>query len=488
MKDLNQIPAAELHQANSEALNAKSSPSLVNFFLDDWPAPPKCQEGPDDSSSSLEVRRWRVQILLAVNPYGIPSLKFGEAFERMFGRKFELRDYGYDNLDDMLNNMTDIFVVQQPDEITAALFPEYPHDRILHDARLGHNFAKPNIDGDDQLAPTSRLQANGTSSKCDFNDLIIKAWIDRDEEFPPDVVLAGESYEQLWRISAASIPGTKGVYHATMVSVANPETILLKLKSNDEEQGRISGLSDEIDQYFKQTKHSIEAYSVPREFILPGFPCLSYLGKQRIWERCIVVGRFRNENKVLVESIDFGGLYSVALISLYLIPRQFLDIPRQTLQVSLLGLKSVENEEWPSKVGARMRCFSYEQYYLDVLLLEPRIKPSRLDSIDLGSDSSIKNLTSAVSSMTVADGTKSQGSNTPKPSSSKKKKSMNTIAYEAIIVDRNDKEMDLFLDEILMLETYATQADDQVEEISRIKEQLRQVLPSIPRPINPFEE
>uniref|UniRef100_A0A6G1SLZ2 Tudor domain-containing protein 5 n=1 Tax=Aceria tosichella TaxID=561515 RepID=A0A6G1SLZ2_9ACAR len=476
MKDLNQIPVARLPHGKTQLRSG--SPLPIKLFLDDWPAPPRCIDE-SDGSSSLEVKKWRLQILLAVNPYGIPSLKFGEAYERMFGRKFDLHDFGFDNLSDMINKMQDIFVVQEPDETTAILFPDYPSDKILHDARLGHNFARPNIDGTDSLLrPSTRVQASGT--KSDFDDLIIRAWIDRDEEFPADVVLAGESYEQLLKLSSAKIPGTIGLYQATVISAASPESIFIQLKTNDEDQARIRGLSNEIKEYFKNSKHSIDAYNVPKEFLLPGFPCLVYSSKEKNWERCIVVGQSHGDNKVLVESIDFGGAYSVHKIFLYLIPRQFLDIPRQTLHVSVMGMKPIEPDgRWTQKVGSRLRCFSFAQYYLDVLLTEPKMQEYDV-SPPPETDSSTSSRPPPSSETGAAD-------IVAKVAPKTKRRFKSKMTYEALIVDRNDKDMDIYLDEILVLETYALRDESRAEEIGKIKEHLHEAFKGIPRPKNPFE-
>jgi hypothetical protein len=478
MKDLNRIPVARLPQGKRPQ---SGSPPVINSFLDDWPAPPRCVEESDDPTS-MEVRKWRLQILLAVNPFGIPSLQFGEAYERMFGKRFDIRDFGFDSLSDMINKMQDVFVVQEPDEDTAVLFPDYPNDKILHDARLGHNFAKPNIDDtDSSIKPTSRFQASGT--KSDFDDLIIRAWIDRDEEFPPDVVLAGESYEQLLKVASASVPGTMGIYQATMLSAARPDWIFIQLKTNEEDLSRIRGLSNEIKEYFKNSKHSIDAYNVPKEFLLPGFPCLVYSSEQQSWERCVVVGRSTRNNKVLVESIDFGGAYSVDLIFLYLIPRKFLDIPRQALQVSLMGLKPTEEDgKWTQKVGSRLRCFSFAQYYLDVLLIEPKIQ-----QYDASLDPASHPPPATEQSLSSSDEKPSSEKDDNREKVALKRRYKSKIAYDALIVDRNDKEMDIYLDEILVLETYAVQDESRTEEIARIKESMKAALKGIPRPKNPFE-
>lgn len=471
MKDLNNIPASRLPQADQN-----KSQSLKSFF-DDWPQPQECTES--DDPSSMEVKKWRLQILLAVNPYGIPSLKYGQAYERMFGRKFDLREFGCDSLTELTNKMPDVFVVQEPDEVTAILFPDYRTDRVLHDARLGLNFAEPKLDDPESLLePTTRIQASGTTN--DFSDLIIRAWMDRDEEFPPDVVLAGESYEQLLKVSSANIPGTRGLYQATIISAASPEAILIQLKSSDEDVARIRGLSSEIEKYFKDSNRSIDAYSVPKEFMLPGFPCLLYLGKQRNWERCIIAGRSHGDNKIIVESIDFGGTYAVHQIFLYLIPRQFLQLPRQSLQVSLLGVKPLDGkDEWPKQTGSRLRCFSYENYFLDILLMEPKFEPTvatKQSDLDFSS--------SCGSSVDRSSSRSSAGSDEIKPI---RRNFKSRTSYEALIVDRNDQEMDLFLDEVLGIETYAKPDPDRFKEITEIKELFKDALTKIPRPKNPFE-
>lgn len=485
MKDLNQIPVSQLPQGKTQLRSG--SPLPLKLFLDDWPAPPRCIEEPD-GSSSLELKKWRLQILLAVNPFGIPSLKFGEAYERMFGMKFDLRELGFDNLGEMVNKMDDIFVVQEPDETTCVLFPEYPSDKILHDARLGHNFARPNIDGTDSLLKQStRVQASGT--KSDFDDLIIRAWIDRDEEFPPDVVLAGESYEQLLKVSSASIPGTTGLYQATVISAATPESIFIQLKTSEQDLARIRSLSNEIKEYFKNSEHSIDAYNVPREFLLPGFPCLVYSNKEQNWERCIIAGRAHGDSKVLVESIDFGGSYSVHTIFLYLIPRQFLSIPRQTFQVSIMGMKPIERDGiWTQKVGSRLRCFSFAQYYLDVLLIEPKLQTYRVPLDPPPSPSSPPTDSSSSHPPSSAlEKLSKETSESAADKAARQSRFKSKMTYEALIVDRNDKEMDIYLDEILVLETYAVQDESRVEEMARIKNHLREALKGMPRPKNPFE-
>ena len=452
------------------------SKQVSALFLDDWPAPAKCVEEELDSVTMKQVRKWRLQTLLAVSPFGVPSLALASAYEKMFGRKFDLRDFDCDNLDDLINQMSDILVVEQPSSTTAILFPDYPHDTVLHDIRLGHDFSCPNFDDD-------AISVSTSMSNKDCNDLIYQAWMDRDEEFPPDAVLIGEPYEQLLKISMANIPGSRGLYRAYLVSAASPDTLCIRLKASEENVGRIRGLSNEIDTYFKSSKYPIDAYNVPKEFIEPNFPCLLY-SKERAWERCVVVSS-ASGGKILVECVDFCGVYAVNPIFLYLIPRKFLEIPRQTLTISLVGLKPAGGaSEWQKQVGARMRCFSIEDYWLDVLLIEPKeAKKLTFQRREVASNGSPQNR-----SCVSVTGSNGQSSSPTQDSSKKKRISTQRVSYDAIIVDRNDEEFDVYMDELLVMETYAEPNISRIKEIRKLKVQLKEALKTIPRPENPLKD
>lgn len=496
MRDQNLQPVADQfqHQHNNEQVAVvdpcgKLKPAAL--FLDDWPAPSKClDEQSQDSVALAEVRKWRLQIMLAVSPYGIPSLAMAETYEKMFGHKFDLKDFKCDSLDELINQMSDIMAVQKPSSTTGILFPEHPHDKVLHDIRLGHDFSQPDYDstggtltssslcsvGDDSATTTTTTSSIDGSLARDFNDLIYRAWVDRDEEFPPDVVLVGEPYEQLLKISQANIEGSRGLYQANLISIAGPESLFIRLKTSAENELRIMNLTTEIDAYFKQSPHPIDSYNVPREFISPNFPCLLY-SKERNWERCIVVGGSSSSNKILVESIDFGGVYSVNLIYLYLIPKQFLDIPRLTLAVSLAGIKPAKGEtKWSDSIGPRLRCFSINDYWVEVLLVEQKkskivLQQRHVSNSDTKSSSS-SNDSSPNDSLSSVGQTR------------KKRTVTDRSSYEAIIVDRNVPGMDLYIDEILVMETYADVDPDRKSEIDSLKERLNEQCRRLPRPIN----
>lgn len=177
----------------------------------------------------------------------------------------------------------------------------------------------------------------------------------------------------------------------------------------------------------------------------------------------MVVGHAPTGNKVLVESVDFGGVYAVSRIFLYLMPRRFFDIPRQTLKVRLPGLKPNNGAmKWSKKVGSRMRCFSFDNYWLDFLLLGPG--------------------TATRESTSSRDTTPSPTA--PPKAERKKIKSQ----FDVIVVDRNDTEMDIYLDEVLVLETYAIPDERKFDAIARVKQQLKEALKDIPRPKNPFQK
>ena len=412
----------------------------------------------------MEVEKWRLQMLLAVHPWGIPSLAYADAFKTMFGRELRVAELGFDTLAEMVHKLKDIFAVQEPDKMTALLFPEYSRDHILHDARLGHQFPKLNFDG-----------SECPDDNTDFNDLIHQAWINRDDDFPPDVVLDAEPYQQMILMTAANISGTRGLHQGTMVGAASPDSFYIRPMTHDLE--RVKKLLGEIALYFKQTSHSIDSYNVPKEFIYPGFPCLSYVAKDKAWERVLIIGPAPRGNKVLVESVDFGGVYAVNQIFLYLIPRKFFDFPRQTIHVSLFGVMQPDQVggDWPRKVGSRMRCFSFEGYYLDFLLLEPSSNKTELLGLKQSSPRDANAQTEILSGQSP-------------PQRKKRIDPKRWAEFEVIVVDRNDDELDIYLDEVLRMETYVKIDDRHVERMTTIKQQLAEAFKSIPRPHNPFEK
>lgn len=477
-------------------------------FLDDWPEPPK-HNYPGDNDPTLlnEVKKWRLQILLAVNPWGIPSLAFGEAYRKMFGKQLDVREMGYEHLSEMVSKMPDIFAVQEPEESTALLFPDYTRDRILHDARLGFDFARPNFDSElsasrssictsfssDSLATiaSATRPTYGTTATKSYDELVRLAWMDRDEDFPSDVVLAGEPYDELLIISSANLPGARGLYQAKLLSAATPDSFFVQLKTSEQVARKIQELPAEIAKYFEVSKYSIDAYSVPREFMYPGFPCLVFVGKggRTSWERCVIAALSKSSSKVLVETVDFGGWYAVDPIYLYLIPRKFLDVPRQTFQISLAGLKppvtsSAVRDSWPAKVGPRMRCFSYHNYWLDLLLIDSKPK-----NYSLNYNSSSADKESLLPSAKDDRQSKAIDADVAARKAEKMRHRFRAQPrFDALVVDRNDEDIDIFLDEILILETYAIADESRKDELQVIKNNLKEVLKKIPRPNNPFYE
>lgn len=437
----------------------------VLFLDDDWPEPPKSAKEENNMSeyeaqNMNEVRRWRLQTLLAINPWGIPSLAFTKAYEKMFKRELDIKDLGFDTLSDMIFQYSDIFTVQEPNEMTSLMFPDYPNDLILHDARLNHDFSNP-------ISDSEQVDYKST----DTETLIAYAWFNQDDDFPPDVVLAGEQYaDNILPMTSAKVPGTRGLYQAVMVGAANPDYFHVNIKTESLE--RLASLSNDIGEYFRPLDaRTIATYSVPNEFLYPGFPCLVYLTKERCWERASIIAKSKGGNKILVEAVDYGGMHSVNPLCLYLMPRKFFDIPKQNIPMSLIGMKPGASNTWPVHVGERMRCFSDHNYWLDILLIEP--KEDEKKQMDEKSSSS--------------SGCGSGDSESAIRKSSKYKKRRNKIRFEALVCDRNDPDIDIYLDEILFMENYAIPDSKRADEILSLKQKLNQALATVPRPENPLK-
>lgn len=635
---------------------------------DDWPAPKPIYDSTcgdhaiGGSPESKEITRWRLQILLASHPMGIPSLAFAGAYRQKFQRPLDARELGFELISEMFTQMQDVFAIQQPDELTKALFPDYPGDTVLHDARLGLEFSSrlnstnghlhhhhhhdtntTSVDplsqscnslcnsasydslsaaiagigisrsssthqfggGQQATANTNNLvaypssssfspteshhnstssinnntanlshlqqlirskaaarrgasvsanagatstQANETgtgsingeaSARRNYEQLIHRAWINRDEEFPDDVVLAGETYDELLIISSASIPGTRGLYQGTLSSVASPDSVFIQLKINNEQvRQKIQALPQDVASYFEQTKLPREAYRVPMEFMFTGFPCLVCIVSQgrNLWERCLIAARSKTSGKVLVESVDFGGWYAVDQAHLYLMPRKFLDVPRHTFEISLAGLKptvkiedansnananqdnnndnnnnsnskgATSRYEWSNNLGSRMRCFSYQDYWLDILLMDRKPKtrssvyqcsgstseqssPLGQTNLSIGGQPEVTEPSQNDNGTT--DATRSNMPGADAVDARKKADKMRcsfkgSPKFDAIIVDRNDQDIDIYLDEILVLETYAQFDENRQSEMESTKLNLKEALANLPRPQNPF--
>lgn len=443
------------------------------LFLDDWPQPPKCaNEAADEQGGSAlaEIQKWRIQTLLAVNTWGIPSLAFSKAYEKMFGKELNPQDLGFATIADMICSMPDIFTIQEPDDVTAVMFPDYPQDKILHDARLGHDFSDSTEDANAALAIVHKDGLLDYKT-VDPDTLIAYAWLNRDEDFPKDAVLPGEQYPELiLPMTFANLPGTRGVHQALIVGAANPGRIFINIKS--EALSKINVLSAQITQFFKECG-AYGKYSVPEEFLYPGFPCLVYIPKDKCWERCVILNRLRKTKKVRVETVDYGTYHTVHITNLYLVPRQFFDIPRQGLTVSLIGIKPPKGStRWSSRSGSRIRCFSDASYWLDFLLVEPKreIENENNDSLE---------------SRTGGSGLGEQKATTSPCKSYLKKNNLKDKKsdYEVFACDRHDGELDIHLDYIMTMENLASIDENRSQEIMSLREKFVEALKTIPRPL-----
>lgn len=429
------------------------------LFIDDWVQPPKGSvEDNYERPGLTDLKKWRLQMLLAVYPWGIPSLALGEAYKKMFGKELDIQDLGFEHLSEMISELTDIITVQESDETTAIMFPDYPHDKILHDARYGHEFEVPNA-------------TESTLKESDPEMLISLAWLNRDEDFPPDVVLAGEQYNDIiLPMTLANLPKARGIYRVLIVGAAHPNRFYINVKGPDLD--RIGSLSGEVSRYFKECGRRIEQFSVPDEFIYPGFPCLVYVKEQGIWERCSVLQRSSSGNKVLVETVDYGDMRTVSPIYLYLMPRKFFLVPKQGILVSLMGTKATDgSESWSGKVGTRLRCFSNTDYWLDCVLWDTDKKARRFqEKQPLSSSSSDESAKSDAKSL----------------SKKRRRRLIKDPQFEVLLCDRNDDDMDIYLDEILVMETYAAYEEEKSLELKTQRELFKNAIASIPRPKNPL--
>lgn len=463
------------------------------LFGDQWPHMPRCPGEPEFETPGLtEVKKWRLQTLLALARWGIPSLAFADAYEKTFDRHLDLKDMGFSSLSDMISNLPDVFAVQEPDELTALIFPCHPDDRILHDARLRSSFQKtyqervgsaylsvvPSPEDDASLAlsglpsPTLGFANNST----DIEDLILRAYYNRDYEFPRDVVLPGEQYSDfILPKMVAAVPNTRGVYQAVIVGAANPNGFYINVRNDSLD--RIDSLAKDVQAYFAECGDPVEMYSIPEEFIYSGFPCLVYKQLEQVWERGMIVGPGKKPNKVFVETVDYGGIVSVDKIFIYLMPRKFLDIPKQALYVSTMGIRPIDEEsnDWSIDSGARVRSFSHSDYWLDLLLVDPMLEERESNASSESDPSEISLVSSQHSSDYIRGKYLRRG-----------RKWHKDPQFEALVVDRHDDELSLFLDVVLTMELYALYDDSRIDEIEALREQFNHVLETLPRPSNPM--
>lgn len=412
-------------------------PKYRRLFLDDWPMPPSAYnselEEEFDKERHIRLQRAWMQTLLAQSPYGIPSLAFCDTYKEWFGRELDCKAFGYNAFADLVFGMPDIFTVQEPDDITACMFPEYAGDYVLHDVRIKHNFY-----------PVEESKTDNTSS------LITLAWLNRDDDFPPDAVLPGEQYmEHMLPLEPTNIPGTRGIHKAIIVGAATPNRLYINIKNQDWPETQ--QISAQVAHYFKNECKDWSNYMIAEEFLYPGFPCLVYLQKEQCWERCLIVERIRGTVKVRIETVDIGDYHTVERVDLFLMPRKFLDIPKQGTMVSLLGLKpNGPDDTWNKKCGPRLRDFSEKNYWLDVLLVRPR------DDVALKPKKSFNNIT-------------------------KVKNKDKKPEHEVLICDRYDKYLDLHLDQIMVMEGLAKIDETRAAEIEGLRQNFIQVLKTIPR-------
>lgn len=430
--------------------------SRPTLFLDDWPLRPKESAAMRHQSGLDETIKWRFQTILAAEPLGIPLLAFVEAYEQGFARRLDIEQLGFVDFPAMVSSLADVFTVQEPDETTAAIFANHPDEIVLHDARLGHTFEpspSPSEQGDRQ-------------ADLDQSTLVARALLNRDEPLPEDVVLPGERYSDAMLISDTNLEGTRGIHTSVMVSAASPSYLFVHVKSPDLD--RIAAMTPELESYFKQVQLPAEAFDVPNEFICAGFPCLVYSNKRKSFDRCAIISRHTRRGKVLIESVDFGDIRTVKRTYLRLMPKKYLDIPKQAFCVSLLGIKPpAPASKWTVEAGKRLRCFSNIDYYLECLLVESKKKPDQTVELEQQHLSEAKSLASA-------DSLKK------KPKKFKKKH----VQFEALLCDRNDDEMDLHISEILTLETYAAFDPERLAEYNVLMSQFKKALAAKPRTLS----
>lgn len=480
-----QVESPELDTLYDDDQN-KQQPTIPRQLLED--------DDHDEIYGWTELRIWRVQTILAISPWGIPLVTFGKVYEKIYNRKFRTQEFGHAVLIDMVSERPDIFAIQEPDELTEIIFPEYPHDKILHDARYGNHF------NNDRL-PNSHASPSATlydRNELNYDELISIAWLNRDDDFPNDVVLAGEEYCDLFLpIPEAKLPDTYGVYKAIIIGVASPHCIYINIQSPDSK--KVVNLSVDVKDYFSRAKDPIDMYRVPKEFLYPGFPCLVFVDEDKSWERGIVIGQASRGDRVLVETVDYGGVRAVSGQQLYLMPKKYMEFPPQAILVSLFGLKPAHDEDkWNPRAGTRLRSFSYPEYYLDVLLMpstapEPKSRPKKQQE-EKSSTSEQQTITSATS--TETKGLDNGLDSSEPPVSSRvnvnsrllnKLKNRKTPQYDAIICDRNDDQgFDLYLHNLMIVETYAEPDMKKYTRLKELQDGLKVAFKKVSRPINPM--
>lgn len=446
-------------------------------FLREVTTVPTDQVG-DSIPLSLETKKHRLQMLLAEHKFGIPSLALADEYEKMFGHKLDVQEWGYEMLSSLIAEMSDVITVQEPDEISCLYHPKYPNDRILLDKRYGHQFTSQPPIGMNRNTSTSGI-GSGCESESEFDALISRARINHDCDFPEDVVLPGEQYTEPMLIKTAQVEGTRGVYSCLITGAANPHHFYLNVKNDYTET--IETLTGQVKEYFRE-----EDYRVPEEFIYPGFACL----RQRdtgAWERVSITGRSLTDNKILVESVDFGGTDAVSRSHLRLMPRKFLSAPRQAIVVSLFGIKPPEGAKKFTYCSAlKLAGWSYEYYWMDCLFIDPKpVASSPEEGTADDKDSATGEQQHCLETGSSVSPTHRED---PQKMSLTKRIWYRKPQYDVIILDRMLPTYDVFINDLLVIQMLASYVLEYKEELERLEGELKRAIKDIPCQENPMEK
>lgn len=238
----------------------------------------------------------------------------------------------------------------------------------------------------------------------------------RADKLPPDVCKPGDNYIPMSLELLDKVNPGANIQEVIIVASSNPNHIFINMMQSGKQ---LRALGKEMSEYF--LTHDQSSYIVPQDLLYEGFPCLfqSYDDrmKEKLWERSKI--HKCDSKKATIESVDYGGFKTVDISEIYLLPKKWTSLPAQAIHVSMVGVKPKGGVvRWSSDVNQRISDFSWYEYGLDCFFLN-------------------------------------------------KKKNTQQVSYEALLCDRHDPEINLFLDQVLTLEGLADPDTSRSQEVEQ---------------------
>ncbi|CAL1273508.1 unnamed protein product [Larinioides sclopetarius] len=281
-------------------------------------------------------------------PEGIMAVHFPVLYQELIGQQFDLHEFGYNSLLEMVDALPEIFV-------------RTPTPKSSNDWILFHIDNAPGIDYQNSLVnnPNSDIRLKNRTS-CALK-----------ENVPSDVALPALQY-----ISPKIPEEAKTLFVPVYVSfIISPSRFWFQLQTQEAKLG-LNRLEKEMECFYSNFPN--RRYKMADADIVVGATCAAFYTVDQHWYR-VVITALPTLDSAVVNFVDYGNSDQVPRSALYYLKYTFIHLPAQAYKAQLAAIKPAnEKDKWTKETNKRFINLCHRVYLMAQIKAEHNLTLSVL--------------------------------------------------------------------------------------------------------------